>query len=264
MNCRRYTFRQGFSLIELLAVIATIGILAALLLPVLGRAKIKAQRAQCASNLRQLVYAWNMYGNDNEGWLVESYPGTPSDPNPDVWVQGDVKRLSDATNTSLIVNGKLYPYVEAAALFRCPGATAVKTETGETVTPVRSYAMNSFMGARKPSVGLIPAHAIRHVPFFARDNEIPRPSQTWVMIEEDERSLDDGFFVTDPEGHVWFDFPAASARRHDFAFTWAFADGHADIWKLRDTRTSKLQLHKTEQASNADLKALAAASTVLK
>jgi prepilin-type N-terminal cleavage/methylation domain-containing protein len=57
--------RAAFTLIELLTVIAIIGILAAILIPVVGSVRESARQAVCVSNLRQWHTAWLLYANDN-------------------------------------------------------------------------------------------------------------------------------------------------------------------------------------------------------
>jgi prepilin-type N-terminal cleavage/methylation domain-containing protein len=250
--------RRGFTLLELLAVIATIAILAALLLPILAKAKIKAQRTTCLSNLRQLQFAWAMYKDDNDGNLVESYPGSPV-----VWVKGDMSNPAEAGNLNLIRQGKLFRYNENTAIYHCPTDNGVLTSAG-VVQTVRSYSMNCFMGSRSAEAGSIPSTADGYLPFFAKDSDIPRPSDTWVMLEEDERSINDGFFVTDPTGKIWFDFPAISPRRHDYSFALSFADGSSMIWHYRDQRTLQVSVNKTEQPGNVDLARLAQATAVKK
>lgn len=94
------TSRSGaFTLIELLVVIAIIGILAALLLPVLSRAKVKAIRTKCMSNIKQIEVATYIYAEDNNDRLPDM---SPSGSAPQYW-PWDIP--DNPTMQSLLANG---------------------------------------------------------------------------------------------------------------------------------------------------------------
>jgi hypothetical protein len=201
-----------------------------------------------------------MYYQDNGGLLVQSYPQN----NTNAWVLGDMRNPSEALNTDLIRQGKIFPYSRDVALYHCPTDEGV-TIANKKIASVRSYSMNSFMGGRSAQAApLIPPTADGFVPFFSRDSELRRPSQMWVLLDEDERSINDGFFVTDPTARMWYDFPAISAHRHDFSFGLAMADGHSEIWRYHDPTTRGLAANQTLQFENSDLDRLANASTFVK
>ncbi len=103
--------RGGFTLIELMVVMAIIALLASLLLPALSNAKRRAQSAACINNLHQLGLALNLYVEDNDTHLpVCAWPlpsqGTNSPPLPSI------------TNA-------LMPYVKSREVFRCPADTSI-------------------------------------------------------------------------------------------------------------------------------------------
>src|SRR5690349_15526385 len=80
----------GFTLVELLVVMAIIAVLIAILLPAMSRAREQSRRIKCMSNIRQLTMAWMMYAGDNHGYLCNSgtQSCTPTVP-PNNWILWD-------------------------------------------------------------------------------------------------------------------------------------------------------------------------------
>jgi type II secretory pathway pseudopilin PulG len=259
MRSRKPICGNAFTLVELLVVVATIAILAGLLLPVLSKAKARAQRTRCQNNLKQQSLSWTMYYHDNEGRLVESYGAT----NQYAWVLGSMKNITDAVDLELLRQGKTFPYTRDVNMYHCPTDPGTMIGT-KRVASVRSYSMNCFMGARQSSLGATFPDTADYVPFFGKDSDLKRPSELWIYIDEDERSIDDGSFVIDPSGKQWYDFPANSAHRHVYSYCLSFGDGHTDFWKIRDPDSREVSLTQSQPAHNVDLDRLAAAATVPK
>jgi prepilin-type N-terminal cleavage/methylation domain-containing protein/prepilin-type processing-associated H-X9-DG protein len=78
--------RAAFSLIEILVVIGIVGLLIALLLPALHRARQQALTVKCRANLQQIGQALLIYANNNTGWIYPPNHGViPGRPREEYW-----------------------------------------------------------------------------------------------------------------------------------------------------------------------------------
>jgi prepilin-type N-terminal cleavage/methylation domain-containing protein/prepilin-type processing-associated H-X9-DG protein len=218
---------DAFTLIELLVVIAIIAILAALLMPALSGAQARGKKIGCVNNLKQLSLSAQMYTADSDGRLAENYPLGKGSTN--LWMLGDMKVSADATNQTLIRQGKFFPYANHVRVYRCPADPSQSNGAPR----VRSYSMNGWMGSRYMDMGAY-REAFRT---FVRDSELAAagPGRLWLIIDEHEASIDDAWFlVTMDDRQPFASFPAT---RHARGYTLAFADGHVETYKLRDPNT---------------------------
>ena len=242
-NDRRLT--TGFTLIELLVVIAIIAILAGLLLPALAKAKTKAQGISCLNNGKQLMLGWNLYAGDFTDKLVPTaglgalqatvtpthiYPASVQQ-----WCMGTMEVAPSWTNYILIQDSLLYPYVKSMGVYKCPAdrkTTRNPFGQGGGIPTVRSMSMNAWMNPlpnQQWSADAINAKPPKRN--FRKLGDILKAAETWVTLDENPSSINDGWFVVDPSATAWTDIPATY---HNGANGISFADGHSEIKKWRD------------------------------
>jgi prepilin-type N-terminal cleavage/methylation domain-containing protein/prepilin-type processing-associated H-X9-DG protein len=253
----RSTFRvaEAFTLIELLVVIAIIAILAAMLLPALGKAKFKAQGIMCMSNHKQLTLAWKMYTDDNRDRLLHASDGGPDpDENQYAWVTGwinfDPRNRSAWDVNQDLVKSPLWNYCgKNAAIWKCPADHSSVLVGGVAKPRVRSMSMNFWFGGFGGVDGGLSGGGWR-LYFKMSDLVDPGPTRTWLFLDMRQDSIDIGNFATDmtgwPDKWVLTGFYDLPGFYHNRACGFSFADGHSEIKRWLDPRTTPALLDSGE------------------
>lgn len=199
------------------------------------------------NNHKQLTLAWRLYAEDNDEKLIGAAEWNFNGKTVPVWTGGSWLTLNNPRDPNnwnheqYTYKSKLWPYCgNSAEIWKCPAdkSTGINRQ-GQRVPRIRSMSMNNWVGG--PEWGASMGSG-RWKTYTKTDDIVnPGPSMTFVLLDEREDSINDGYFVVDMAGYPdrpnsWriVDYPASY---HNAAGGLSFADGHSEIKKWRDKRT---------------------------
>lgn len=193
-----------------------------------------------------------MYNSDNNGKLVPAFPVYQTW--KDTWCAGSATSDGGASSYVYggadprgITNGLLWPYSKSLGIYHCPADHRIATAglpiyKGRPI--LRTISMNSYLAGRNLGSGggftMIDQTGpqMPNAPVYLKEVSIRKPTETFLVLDEDQLSINDGMFLTDMGNGAtrWADLPS---RNHGHAFGINFCDGHAEIFSFKDTSGPK-------------------------
>lgn len=238
----------AFTLVELLVVIAIIAILAAILLPVLDKAKMRAQTTYCVNNMKQLQICYVMYVQDNNDFLPPN-GGNPQESETNSWAN-----LSDAQTDYSPANLQrcaFYQYNNQVKIYACPANTKmIRVPTSplplppykpdelepQTRTCQIDYTLNELADGQAAGRG---GDYIRWKmsQILPGGRGTPGPAKKVVFVDANEDWVSGGaigIYGNGDTGDIAQNgFWNPPGNRHSNGATFSFADGHAEAWTWR-------------------------------
>ena len=206
---------------ELLVVLAVIGILAALLLPVISRSKRKAQQTQCVGNLHQLGLALQNFVADNHAY--PSFVAAMNGDNPGPW-------MTQLEHGGFDVSKPKGAFM-ADGVWRCPSAPWAAGWDGKTRGINMCYGYNTFGldGSATSALGFRGRYVSRSELFEpVKESEVVSPSE--MMVIGDSFTGDVSFTHTPLD---YLDRNGRASARHQGRVNVVFCDGHVESPTLK-------------------------------
>ncbi|MGE4183184.1 MAG: type II secretion system protein, partial [Limisphaerales bacterium] len=232
--------RRGFTLLELLVVMAITAILASLLLPVLGHARAKGQAAVCLANHRQLSFALHLYAGDAEDRLPYNLGagGTMEAIETgryDNWATSLLNWELDPSNTNQawLRAGGLGPFLSGGVrVYRCPAdrvLSPIQRAAGWSGR-TRSVSLNAMVG--NAGEFLQSGRNTNNPAYwqYLRLGDIRVASWIFSFVDEHPDSINDGYFLNRMDQREWVDLPGSY---HSGGVILSFLDGHGEQHRWR-------------------------------